>query len=440
MCPVSAPPITDGALLVGADGRIAAVGPRQAVHAPAGAEVVELGEAALLPGLVNVHAHPELALFRGALEDLPFPEWIRRLVSARWPHPHPEDDLLAARWSTVEALRAGITTLGATESSGAALPALREAGMRGIVFREVFGPAPEQAAASLAELRRAVEELRRGETERVRVGISPHAPYTVSDALFSATAAWAREEHLPLAVHAAESREERALVTRGAGPFAAGLAARGIATPPRGRSTVQMLDRLGVLSARTLLVHCVEVDAEDAARIAASGSTVAHCPVANAKLGHRVAPYPLLCDAGVPVGLGTDSVGSNNRLDLLEEARFAALIHRAAAGRPDVLPADELLRLCTLGAARALGLDARVGTLEVGKDADLCAVSLAAPHVRPVHEPVAALFHSARGSDVVLTAVAGRILYRNGAVHSVDVDGLREQVNAAAGRLRQALA
>jgi cytosine/adenosine deaminase-related metal-dependent hydrolase len=436
--PVVSPPIAEGAVLVGADGKIAAVGPRAALEPTPGAEVVDLGEAALLPGLVNVHAHPELAMFRGALEDLPFRDWILRLVGAKRAALVDDDYEAAARWTLVEALRAGITTLGATETSGASLGALREAGMRGVVYREVFGPDPAQAAESLAELRAAVEGMRQLETDRVRVGVSPHAPYTVSDALFAATAEYARAERLPMAVHAAESAAERALVVEGAGDFAPGLRARGIATPPRGRSTVELLDRLGVLSARPLLIHCVDVGDDDVRRLADAGCAVAHCPVANAKLGHGVAPYGALRDAGVRVGLGTDGVGSNNRLDLLEEARFASLVHRAVCRDPLLLPAADLLRLCTLEGARALGIDDRVGSLEPGKEADLCAVALDAPHVRPVHDPAAALVHAARGSDVILAVVAGRVLYRGGEVLTLDERALGEAVDDAAARLRAA--
>lgn len=437
--PVASEPLRDAAVLVDTDGRIAAVGPRTAIEPPEGSEVLELGEAVLLPGLVNVHAHPELALFRGSLEDVRFRDWILRLVGAKRGILEEEDFGVAARWTMAEALRAGITTMAATESSAAAVRALREAGMRGIVYREVFGPDPDCAAESMRELRTAVDQLRGQETEQVRIGISPHAPYTVSDPLFAAAAEYALEEDLPLAVHVAESSVEQELVLRGEGDFAPGLRARGISTPPRGRSTTEMLDRLGVLRARPLMIHCVNLDAEDIARVVDNGCAVAHCPVANAKLGHGVAPYPALVDAGVRVGLGTDSVGSNNRLDILEEARIASLLHRAELRSFDFLSARDLLRLCTVDGARALGMDDRIGTLEPGKDADLCAVSLTAPHTRPVHDPVAALFHAARGTDVVLTAVRGRVLYRDGRVLTLDQERLGERVEAAAERLREAL-
>ena len=434
--PVAAPPFREGAVLVDDGGRIAAVGHRAVIDPPEGAEVVELGEAALLPGLVNVHTHLELAMFRGALEDLSFRDWILRLVGGKRSVLEDEDYAAAARWTALEAIRAGITTLGSTEASGVGMEALREAGLRGIVYQEVFGPDPAQAEGSMRELRQRVEELRSRETELVRLGISPHAPYTVSDDLFRAAARMAQEEGLPIAIHIAESAVERALVTRGEGDFAPGLRARGIATPARGRSPVEMLDRLGALAARPLLIHCVGLDEEDVRRIADADCAVAHCPVANAKLGHGLAPVPALREAGVRVGLGTDSVGSNNRLDLLEEARIASLLQRAAHRSTTLLAPAELLRLCTLDGARALGLEGRIGTLEPGKDADLCAVSLAGVHVKPVHDPVAALFHSARGSDVVLTAVRGRVLLRDGTVATIDRESAERRLDDAAARLR----
>ena len=437
--PVTAPPIHDGALLVDADGRIASVGPDASVPTPIDARTVDLGEAALLPGLINVHGHPELSIIRGLLDDLPFHRWIPALnQTKRNAALEPEDYAIAARWTCVEALAAGITTFGATEDSGAALDALNEAGMRGIVYREVFGPAPEQAEAALEGLRRNVEAMRERESDRVRVGVSPHAPYTVSDELFRATAEYALAEGLPVAVHTAEAEAEELLVRAGEGPFAEGLRTRGIATPPRGRSTIELLDRLGVLRTRPLLIHCVRIDGDDRRRIADSGAAVAHCPAANARLGHGIAPLQELLEDGIDVGFGTDSVASNNRLDLFEEARLAQLFQRARLQSGSLLTADELLRLATIDGARVLGLDDRVGSLEPGKDADFCAVSLAGAHTVPCHDATSTLFHAARAPDVVLTAVQGRVLFRDGHVHSLDADALRPGVEAIATRVAEA--
>lgn len=437
IAPVSAPPIRDGALLVDDRGRIAAVGPAADVPRPEDARSLDLGEAVLLPGLVNVHAHPELAMMRGLLEDLPFHEWIPMLMRVKQAARLVEQDFTAAARATcIEALAAGITTLAATEDSSAALVALREAGLRGVVFREVFGPSPSQSDTAIAALLDRIAAMRTATTDLVRIGVSPHAPYTVSDSLFTAIAQLAVDESLPLAVHIAESDAEDRLVRDGEGPFADRLHGRGIETVPRAISPIQLLERTGILALQPLLVHCVRVDAADIARIAAAGASVAHCPVANARLGNGIAPLAELLEAGVAVGLGTDSVAANNRLDILEEARFAQMLQRARLRSPCVLPPAALLRLATLDGARALGLERVTGSLDIGKEADLCAVRLDGPHVRPVHEPIAALILAARGADVVLTAVRGRILYERGRFASLDAAGTYSALDAVAERIR----
>jgi cytosine/adenosine deaminase-related metal-dependent hydrolase len=437
--PVTAPLIRNGAVLVGSDGTIAAVGPADTIDAGSDVERIGLGFSVLLPGLVNAHTHPELTAMRGLLEDLPFHAWIPTLRATKDRAALTyEDFLLAARWTCLESIAHGVTTMGATEDSGAALEAMRDAGMRGVVYREVFGPDPGQAGPALQKLRAKVDAMRLQETELVRVGVSPHAPYTVSDALFEATARYALDESLPLAVHAGEAEVERLLVTAGAGVFAAGLRTRGIATPPRAASSLRLLQQTGVLDTAPLLIHCVLLDDEDIRIAAAHGAAVAHCPVANARLGHGIAPVVEMIAAGLNVGIGTDSVASNNRIDMLEEARTAQLMQRARLASATVLPPSELLRLVTIDTARALHCDARVGSLEVGKDADLCAVSLTAPHTRPVTDPVAALFHSARGADVTLTAVRGRLLYRDGRFVGPGPTDLRGGIDMLGRRLKTA--
>ncbi|MEX2582040.1 MAG: amidohydrolase family protein [Gemmatimonadota bacterium] len=436
--PVAAPPIAGGELLLGTDGRIAAVAPAGALDLSSEVEIRDLGSAILLPGLVNVHAHPELSVFRGALEDLPFRDWILRLVGTRRSVLDEDDDEASALWTMVEAVRGGITTLGATEASGAAAAAMRQAGMRGVVYQEVFGPDPAQAAGAMERLERDIDRLLPFASELVRIGVSPHAPYTVSDALYREVVRLARTAGLPMAAHIAESTAERSLVVDGGGDFAPGLNTRGIETPKRSRSPLELLADLEVLDQRPLLIHCVDVDEADIEAIARAECPVAHCPIANAKLGHGVAPLMRLREAGVRIGLGTDSVGSNNRLDLLEEARVAALLQRVVAHSPDLLPAEELLRLCTIDGARALGLEERVGSLEPGKDADLCAVSLDAPHTVPCYDPIGTLFHAARGTDVILTVVAGEELYSDGRYRTLDVASLRARIEGSAQRLRSA--
>ena len=336
--PISRPPL-DNATVVEHEGRIVYVGERNA--APPGVDM-DLGDVALIPGLVNAHTHLELTVMRGFLEDLAFRSWILRLTSARRAVLSFDALVDSARAGIAEGLRAGITTYADTTESGAPFRAMREVGVRGIAYQEVFGPDPSQCADALAGLGERVAALRRDETSLVRVGVSPHAPYSVSDALFEATAAFARAEALPVAVHIAESEEESVYVQQGVGGWAESHRARGIAVAPRGVTPIRLLERTRVLDANPLLIHCVRSDAEDIALIARYGCGVAHCPASNAKLAHGIAPLLELLAAGVRVGLGSDSVASNNRMDLLDEARLAILMQRVRTGRHDALSATNV--------------------------------------------------------------------------------------------------
>jgi 5-methylthioadenosine/S-adenosylhomocysteine deaminase len=261
----------------------------------------------------------------------------------------------------------------------------------------------------------------------------------VSDDLFRATASLARAERFPVAIHIAESALESDLVVRGAGAFADGLRGRGIAVTPRAPSPVALLDSLGVLEVDPLLIHCLRVDEADVRRIAEHRCGVAHCPASNARLAHGIAPLAALLAAGVEVGLGTDSVASNDRMDLLDEARLALLLAAAREGRVDALPAARALDLATRGAARALRLDRDIGSLEVGKSADLAAFSLAARTRGPMHDPVAAAVLALAGTPATFVAVAGRTLVRDAVLLDADV-ALAGRVQRAANRLRDWLA
>ena len=427
--PISAPPIENGTVAV-SDGRIAFVGSR--ADAPAGDDV-ELGDAILLPGLVNVHTHLELTALRGFLEDLDFAHWIRRLNEVKRAVLDRERMLDAARFGIVEGLRHGITTYADTCDSGVAFDAMLEAGVRGIMYQEVFGPDPAACDASMAGLREKVTALRSRQTSLVRVGVSPHAPYTVSNALYSAVAEYAKREQLPVAVHIAESEVEQELVTRAEGIFADGLRRRGISVEPRAASSIGLLHRVGVLDVRPLLIHCVRLSAGDLALLN-SDSTVAHCPISNAKLGHGTAPLLELLDMRAKVGLGSDSVASNNRMDLLSEARAAILAQRARVGRHDVMCARDALFLATLGGARSLGIESDIGSLESGKSADLAAFPLDVPSW-PVHDPEAAAVFSLPGVSASLVTVAGRELVRDGTVVNHD-PALAARVDAIARSMR----
>lgn len=424
--PIGTEPIADGAVLVGADGRIAAVGREDAVPRPRGCALVSLGEAALLPGLVNVHSHLELTALRGLVRGVPFLDWILTIKAIK-------EGLDAAgfrasaRWGVLEGMAAGITTYGDTGSSLQGAAALAELGARGVAYHEVFGPDPAACADALAGLERALADLEPYRCDRIAIGVSPHAPYSVSEELLRDLSALAAGRGLKAAMHVAESREERELVGEGRGPFADHLRARGIAVAVRGEggSTVRWLERAGFLACRPLLIHCVTASADDFAIARRHGAAVAHCPWSNAALGHGRADFGAMRRSGIAVGLGTDSVAAGGRLDLFAEARLAAL----GLG----LSAREMLRLVTADGAAALGLDG-VGTLAPGAWGDLAAVGLGAPAFAAAGPGGAeeAVAWSATASDVVFTAVAGRVVYRQGRWPHVPIGRERTAFLAAA--------
>ncbi len=441
--PITLPPIEDGAVAIGAD-RIISVGPAPEIKSifPA-VPIKDLGEAAILPGLVNVHSHVELTAFRGRLEETHFQSWISELVRLKTERLNEDDLLLSARLGCIEAMRAGITTIADTSEAPSPLAALIESGQRGVIFQECFGPQTEQAESSLDSLEEKLdahaERLAGAGSDaqaRIRLGISPHAPYSVSAKLYERSTQFALDRHLDMAIHAAESADETSLLIDGSGSFGNSLLRRGISFDPPGCSTIKYFDRLGVLEAAPLLIHCVKVNHEDISVIAEHRARVAHCPKSNAKFGHGIAPLIELQRAGVMVGLGTDSVASNNTADMIEEARFCSLLQRAARGEREHCSADEMIRLMTIEGARVLGMEQEVGSLEPGKQADLIAIDLKSANNIPNYDPATAIICSCSGRDVVLTVVAGRVIYEGGQVVTLDEREIVRQVCDVGDRLR----
>ena len=366
-------------------GRIAAVGHHSRVPSPHNAQALEFPDAILIPGLVNCHTHLELThLGGGAKHDEPeFLTWIRRIRELKeTTSAEAFDDAAVA--GIRDCWARGVTCIAETGSTRAVMRALHDLGGRGIVYQEVFGPDPAQCDASVRELKGAVDQLRRLATSQLRLGVSPHAPYTVSAPLYDAVAQFARLEQLPIAVHVAESPEETALVRDGAGPFAEALRARGISVEARRVSPVTYLMQRGVIKVGTLCIHCVQVDEADVELLRVLRASVAHCPRSNAAHRHGRLPLALFRKARVAVGLGTDSVVSVGELDLWAEAETAGFT------------GDGAFRMLTIEGARALGWENEIGSLEVGKAADL-AVLAAAPPNRPTAS---------------LTVVSGRIVHQ----------------------------
>lgn len=437
--PVASPPIAAGEVVI-EEGRIAAV---RRAGAATGSDFCDLGDAILLPGLINAHTHLDWTAQRGLVEDLPFFPWVQALT-ARARLMTDEDWLTSALVGAVEAVSGGVTTIADCSFSGAALTAAKRVGLRGAVYQEFFGvEAAQPVEEAIDYLRWRVNRLRdQAEGSRLRVGISPHSLYTVRPELWRAGVALAAEEGLPICSHAAESQAESDLIRHGTGPIADMIRSRGVHWKPPRTTPVGFLDALGALSPATLLAHGVQISTTDVEIIRRTGAAWAHCPKSNAKLGNGIAPLDLLWsmypDDASRVGLGSDSVASNNGMDLFEEMRFAALAQRGHCRRGDAPTSERILRMATIDGARALGLERETGSLEPGKWADLCAVRTDGPGMTPVHDPIAALVYSACARDVTLTVIGGDEVCRDGCVQSLDWQELRTRAAELAARLRGA--
>jgi len=422
ICPVSSPPIRNGSLAV-ANGRITAV------EAASGKDAVTFPGCAIIPGFVNAHSHIELTILRGLLDDAPFEEWIPRLTHVKYRVLSRSEMLLSARLGAIEMIRAGITCLGEVMDLGTGWEAMREFGLQGVAYQEVFGPAESQAGEALDGLKQKIESRRRDETDTFHIGVSPHAPYTVSSRLYRAVDEYARREGLPLTTHIAESVDEGMFVRWGGGMFAERWAQRGIPVEPAGCSPLEYMNRLGLLHPSTLLVHAIDVEKRDFQLLRETRPALVHCPKSNAKLAHGIAPLVEMRETGIIVGLGTDSVASNNVADMFEEMRAAVFQQRARTQRFDALDAQSVFRMATLGGAASLGLADHVGTLEPGKRADFVVVDLNDIALRPVHDPIETMVYCASRHNVRATYIAGSEI-------SPDPADLLKEADHIAQRLR----
>jgi aminodeoxyfutalosine deaminase len=438
-----------------------------------GQEVHHFPGMAILPGFVNVHSHLELTVLRGFLEGLSFWDWIRRLTRIKYEVLSEEDIILSSVLGAAEALRAGITTVADPMDYGASLEGALVAGLRALLYQEVFSPVPEEAGTALQGLKdkmlrrqSVLNEYSSGQkrnslamtftltsrvpwvarAKRLSLGLSPHAPYTVSGALFQQVHRLATAEGWRTCIHVAESREESLLIEEGRGPIMESWQKRGISWTPSGCSPLRYLDRLGVIDKTTLLVHCLQLTDEDYEILLQQKPAVAHCPKSNWKLRHGFMNLKRMVECKIPIGLGSDSVASNNTMDFFEEMRMA-FFNPSWIGDPYNEPGrgteasrpEEMLRMATLGGAEALGLASHVGSIERGKDADLIVVDLSGLHNVPVYSPITALVLSAHASDVRLTMVGGEILFDRKGLTLLDEKTLVQRIETLRLKLINAL-
>ncbi len=438
--PISAAPIEKGAVLIEKDKIIAVGKTSELCEKFPEASREDFGEAVLMPGFVNCHAHLEITAMRGFLDasDGDFYSWLINLTKTRAEILTEEDVKTAAIFGALEGARAGITCFGDIGRFGkAGFEALKTNGLRGVLFQETdFSPLNETSAEDFEKLKDKFFELKETETDLVKVGISPHSPYTVSRKLFEKITEFALEENLEISIHAAESIDEDVFLKTGEGFFAELYKKFNLRWNAPKMSPVEYLNEIGVLRAKPLLAHCVKVSENDIDIIRKSASRIAHCPKSNAKFGHGIAPLGRFLEKGIKTGFGSDSVASNNTCDILEEARFATLLARTLETKKDFLHAEQIIETATLGGAQAIGLENETGSLESGKQADIIAVSLDNAAQIPVHDAYSALLFAANGRDVKMTMVAGREIYRENSAKIVDENDLKAKMREIAGKMK----
>ncbi|MER6358257.1 amidohydrolase [Streptomyces sp. NPDC001634] len=401
--------VRDGAVAV-RDGEILAVGGARELRARYPADsvgtVIDAGGCLVLPGLVNTHTHLAMTLLRGRADDVTLQGFLERVL--RWEAEllSPKNVAAAVRVAVAESVRAGVTAaLDMYWFHEVAEHVARDPGWRllaGPTFMDV--PDSPDGRAYEERMEWARRDLAGRSTPRpgFRPALFAHSAYTLAPGQLTEIAALAREFGALLHMHAAENAAE-----------VAGVEVR------YGKRPVELLDSLGLLGPDLLLAHAVDLTGPEVAALARTGTSVAHCPVSNLKLGCGIAPVPRLLGAGVTVGLGTDGAVSSNTLDLLGVVRQAALVQKAA-GDPTAVGAEQAVRMATIEGARALGLGDRLGSLEAGKRADLIVLDLGGPHLRPRHDVWSTLAYAAQSADVRDTVVDGRVLMRDRVLTTLD--------------------
>jgi 5-methylthioadenosine/S-adenosylhomocysteine deaminase len=442
--PVSKPPIENGAVLI-RDGRIQDVGyaTRLKTRYP-DEETRDFGLAVLMPGFVDAHTHLEYSAMRGLINDVPYAAWKLHIAEKEKLFT-PQDWEDSALLGTLEAIRSGITTVADITSTGASLKAAQATGLRSVIYREV-------GTMERSEVDRVLEEAFddiatwRQETDPtyVRIGIAPAPLFSCHPLVFKRIGEYA-SDGTAVACHLAGSREEYEFIRYGSSPFSVHSTEQergyGIDMPPwlaTGVSPVRYILNWGLFDAPNVLaIHCVQVDDDDIEKLAENDIAVAVCSRCNAQLAMGVAPLSKLIKAGIRVGLGTDSPAATDTTDPLAEMRIGLLLQRALGNRSDFFTAAQMLRLATLGAAESLRIEDSVGSLDVGKRADIIALDLSNSNQAPTHDPNSAVVHTTTQDNVLMTMIGGKMLYDKRHLHGVDVQRVLARAEEMRLKLRE---
>jgi 5-methylthioadenosine/S-adenosylhomocysteine deaminase len=368
----------------------------------------------IMPGLVNAHNHMPMSLFRGLADDLPLEQWLQEhIFPAEARFITPESVRLGARLSVAEMVLSGTTTccdgyfLASDIADGVSQTGLRLVLGQGVI--DFPAPGVPDPAHNIDVAEGFVREWR-DRSPLIMPSIFCHAPYTCSPETLQAAKAAADKWGVLFQIHVAETRSEEDRCRQA-----------------HGCSSVQYLERLGLLDRRTLLIHSIWVDETDLDFIARRQAPVVHCPESNMKLASGIAPVPGMIERGIVVGLGSDGCASNNDLDLFNEMDTTAKLHKVHHSDPAVLNAAKVVHMATMGGAQALSLEHKIGSLEQGKEADLIVIDAARPHLTPMYQPQSHIVYAVKGSDVQDVMIAGRWVVRDHRTLTLDTDAIMEE-------------
>lgn len=411
--------IEDGAIAI-KNGRIIFVGKRTSVGGISAEEKIDAKGKVAMPGLVNSHTHVSMTLFRGLAEDKPLNVWLRETI---WPleaRLNREDIYVGALLGCLEMLKSGTTCFADMYfNEDMVAKAVCESGLRSVLAEGIIEAGnKEQGEKMFNESVNFAEKFSRYANGRITVMLAPHAAYSCSSELLMKVRDKASQLGIGVHIHLAESAELFAEFGR-----------------KYGCSEVEFLNNLGFFKGHVLAAHCINLSDNDRCILAERGVNAVYVPIANMKLGLGAARVKALVELGVNVALGTNGPASNNTLDMFETMKVGALLQKLTYLDSRVLPAYEVLRMATLNGAKALGLSASVGSLEVGKKADIILVDFSKPHLKPLHDVCAALVYSARGSDVDTVIVDGKILMENRRVKTLDERAVIEKAEKHAAEL-----
>ena len=389
------------------------------------AQTIDAGGQVIMPGLINTHTHAPMVLYRGLADDLALMEWLQKYIfPAEAKTVSPAFVRTGTRLAALEMIRSGTTAYADMYYFEEEIAkATKEAGIRGVLGQTIIKfPVPDAKTPeeSLARTRAFIAQFKNDPL--IVPAVAPHSPYTLEPGTLKQASALAREQHVPLLIHLAETHDEVDIIQK-----------------QYQKTPTAFLESINLLGPEVLAAHAVWTSDDDVAILKRTGASVSHNPESNMKLASGTARVSKFLAAGVPVGLGTDGAASNNDLDMFEAMRMTAFLHKLQTNDPKALPAPVVLELATRQGARALGLDKQIGSLEVGKRADLLIVSMNSARQTPMYDPVSHLVYATRGDDVQTVIVHGKMLMRDRKVLTLDEKSVLADARAAAVKVREAV-